>query len=284
MGKDEMTLGTFEAFKTSSRRSVKQTNYFEIYDALLSQYVGKEITFIEIGVLGGGSLQMWRKFFGTKARIIGIDLNPDAKDLTDEGFEIFIGDQSNPAFWKHLRNQVGQVDVILDDGGHTYVQQISTVIGGAEMMREGGILLVEDTHTSYMGGFGNSKYSFITWCKNLVDNQNLQAEQVRRSKPSSPFHSVEFFESIVVFKFRSRSNSFGRRIENMPEEKAVRDFRHDDEPSISKIERLAFRLSWLDAIPGSKRLYKLIRIIILIVSGPFSSNTKKLKTVFRQGF
>ena len=40
------------------------------------------------------------KFFGEKARIIGIDLNEKAKELEKYGFEIFIGDQSKPEFWK----------------------------------------------------------------------------------------------------------------------------------------------------------------------------------------
>ena len=44
---------------------------------------------------------MWRKFFGNKARIIGIDINPIAKKWEKNGFEIFIGNQSDPNFWKN---------------------------------------------------------------------------------------------------------------------------------------------------------------------------------------
>ena len=39
------------------------------------------------------------KFFG-ESEIIGIDLNEKAKELEKYGFEIFIGDQSKPEFWK----------------------------------------------------------------------------------------------------------------------------------------------------------------------------------------
>ena len=38
------------------------------------------------------------KVFGNKAKIIGIELNPDAKILEKHGFEIYIGDQANPSF------------------------------------------------------------------------------------------------------------------------------------------------------------------------------------------
>ena len=46
---------------------------------------------MEVGVFSGGSLFMWKNYFGKNSRIIGIDLNPDAKKLENHGFEIFIG-------------------------------------------------------------------------------------------------------------------------------------------------------------------------------------------------
>ena len=48
------------------------------------------------------------KFFGPKARIIGIDLNPNAKKWTKYGFEIFIGDQSDINFWKMFKKKLGK--------------------------------------------------------------------------------------------------------------------------------------------------------------------------------
>ena len=59
--------------------SIKYDTYFPAYEALFQKYVGREITIVEVGVFSGGSLFMWREFFGPKARIIGIDLNPDAR-------------------------------------------------------------------------------------------------------------------------------------------------------------------------------------------------------------
>ena len=79
-------------YNKSPYRSIKHTSYFEAYDDLFKQYINKNITFEEIGVLGGGSLFMWRDFFGPNARIIGIDLNPNAKIWESKGFEIFICD------------------------------------------------------------------------------------------------------------------------------------------------------------------------------------------------
>ena len=43
---------------------------------------------------------MWRHFFGKRAKIVGVDLNPDIKRFKKYGFEIMIGDQSNEEFGK----------------------------------------------------------------------------------------------------------------------------------------------------------------------------------------
>ncbi len=87
--------------------SIKHSTYFSVYDKLFKNFCGKEITFVEIGVLSGGSLFMWREFFGPKARIIGVDLNPEAKRWEAEGFEIFCGSQSDEVFWSSFVEQVG---------------------------------------------------------------------------------------------------------------------------------------------------------------------------------
>jgi hypothetical protein len=158
------TLDIYRCYKRSKYLSVKHSSYFHVYEELLTKYRGKNFTFVEIGVLNGGSLFMWRDFFGPGARIIGIDLNPDAKKWEKDNFEIFVGSQSDENFWDQLFLSVGDVDVVLDDGGHTNEQQIITAEKCFPHIKDGGMLIVEDTHTSYMTKFGNpSKYSFISF-------------------------------------------------------------------------------------------------------------------------
>ncbi len=70
----------FKTFKSSPRYTIKWDNYFNIYQDLLKKFVNKKITFVEVGVGNGGSLFMWRSFLGKKASIIGIELNPEAKN------------------------------------------------------------------------------------------------------------------------------------------------------------------------------------------------------------
>ena len=61
---------------------------FKRLKEIFNKYVGKKITFVEVGVLHGGSLFMWREYFGKEARIIGIDLHPKAKEL-EKLYDIF---------------------------------------------------------------------------------------------------------------------------------------------------------------------------------------------------
>ena len=37
----------------------KWAHYFPAYETHFSRYIGRPVTFVEIGVSGGGSLQMW---------------------------------------------------------------------------------------------------------------------------------------------------------------------------------------------------------------------------------
>ena len=143
---------------------------------------------------------MWREFFGKKARIIGIELNPAAKRWEKEGFEIYIGSQSDPEFWEYFKNEVGDIDIVLDDGGHTYKQQIITVENILPNIKDNGLIVVEDTHTSYMSDFGGpSQYSFVEYAKNVVDGVNFRFAKFLNKKHEKSIFSVTFLESFVVF-------------------------------------------------------------------------------------
>jgi len=187
--------------------SIKHESYFQVYEDVLAPYAGAPITFVEVGVFNGGSLFMWREFLGPQARIIGIDLNPDAQRWREHGFEIFIGDQSDPAFWDRFYAEVGPVDILLDDGGHMNQQQIVTADKALDHIKDGGCLIVEDVHASYLPEFGNpSDGSFIAFAKRVVDSLagRFPAIKVVGNEYWKKVYSMTFYESIVVFKVDSR--------------------------------------------------------------------------------
>ena len=168
-----LSLDIYKCYKNSKYESTKHSSYFQVYEELLLKYRNKKITFVEIGVLIGASLFMWRNYFGSEARIIGIEFNPDAKKWENDGLEIHIGSQSDPEFWDNFFASVGDVDIVLDDGGHTNQQQIITAFKCIPHIKNEGMLITEDTHASYFKQFGNpSKYSFMNYSKNLIDSIN----------------------------------------------------------------------------------------------------------------
>jgi hypothetical protein len=213
---------------------MKHTTYFDVYDELFFSYRNKKITFVEIGVYGGGSLFMWRNFFGPKARIIGIDLNPIAKKWEKFGFEIFIGNQSSHSFWNKVKKKIGKIDIVLDDGGHTYEQQIITAVSLLENIKDNGMLVVEDTHTSYMEGFGPVEYSFINYVKELIDKINHRFSLLNQKYSDNGIWSVEIFESIVAFKVNNKAlQTISQKIENSKKiDGALQDFRYVDKTKV----------------------------------------------------
>jgi hypothetical protein len=263
---------SFQAFVNSPFRSTKHKSYFNVYDALLKEYIGKEITFVEVGVLNGGSLFMWRNFFGEKARIIGIEINKSAEVWKDYGFEIYIGSQSDPNFWNDIFERIGKVDIVLDDGGHTYQQQIITVESALENIKPGGKIIVEDTYTSYQKEYGYpSNHSFIKYAANLVDGMNLRAPKIKTIKNSNKaISNISFYESIVSFSIASKEDlDLAEGISNNGKilEKEAWSLRYADKPTLTRVENLILAFKALQRIPIVGDLLKSTGVLL----------TKKLK-------
>ena len=224
-------LSSYKLFIKSKNYSLKWQKYFDVYDAIFKKFRKKKIIFVEVGVLNGGSLEMWKKYFHPKSRIIGIDLNPKCKKFQKKGIEIFIGDQSDENFWKKFYKKVGKIDILLDDGGHTNKQQIITTVKSISNMNDGGVLIVEDTHTSYMKNFGNpNKYSFINFTKKLVDDINYKFKGLGNFKFSlnDYIYSIQYFESFVVFHINSKKTSYNRITNKFLAKKNFRDYKFKD--------------------------------------------------------
>ena len=228
-------------FYKSPNFSAKWSNYFSIYEEIFKKYQKKNITFVEIGVGLGGSLFMWRNYFGNRSRIIGIDLNPQAKELEKKGFEIFIGSQQDEDFWNSFYKKIGKVDIILDDGGHKNLQQISTFFYSLPNIKDNGLIVIEDTVTSYIKkGFGNpSKYSFINFSTKIVELMYARNSILKKKHNyvSKSVYQVRFFESIVVFDINKKKCKISNAIYNKKNFISFNDYRHKSN-SIKLLEYL----------------------------------------------
>ena len=193
--------------RNPGRMMDKWLHYFDVYHRHFQRYRGSACTVLEIGVYHGGSLQMWRDYFGADARIIGLDINPRVKVLEEPGVEIVIGDQANRAFMRDLKARYGPFDIVIDDGGHTMVQQIVTLEEIYDAVKADGVFLVEDMHTSYWREYGGGyrhPFSFVELAKGLVDQLNAWHSRDAHSFPATSFtqstHSLHFYDSMLVIE------------------------------------------------------------------------------------
>ena len=58
-----------EIFYTIPKISDKWDRYFDVYDRHFQKFKGENITFIEVGVQNGGSLEMWSRYFGPESKM-----------------------------------------------------------------------------------------------------------------------------------------------------------------------------------------------------------------------
>ncbi len=183
----------------------KWVHYFSIYEKWFSPYRGKEIVFVEIGVQNGGSIQMWRDYFGKNAKIVGVDIEAACKQFEDADNNIFIeiGSQDDPEFWHAFKQKYPRVDILLDDGGHMSNQQITTFREMFPHIKDGGLYMCEDCHASYWKPYGGGVHkpdSFIEFTKKLVDELNAfhTGDELKPTYNTLNMGGIHFYDSIVV--------------------------------------------------------------------------------------
>jgi len=193
----------------SGRLIHKWMHYFEIYERHFSRFRGTDVHVVEFGVSHGGSLQMWKHYFGPRAKIFGIDINPHCKSLEEEQIQIFIGDQNDRRFLQSLTKTIPRMDVLIDDGGHTMTQQIRTYEALFPHIDKQGVYLCEDLCTSYWPEYGGGyrrRGTFVEYSKKLVDRINawhafhpsrLVVDEFTRS-----VHSLHYYNSAIVIEKR----------------------------------------------------------------------------------
>ncbi len=183
----------------------KWEHYFPIYERHFAPWRDRTLTFFEIGVARGGSLAMWRRYFGPMATIVGLDIDPRCKAHEADGVQVRIGDQSDPAFLAEVVAEFGAPDVVLDDGSHQMAHIHASFDALYPRIPKNGVYMVEDLHTAYWPDFGGgleAPGSFINFAKTLVDR--LNADHSRGALAPDAFtretFAVAFYDSVVVFE------------------------------------------------------------------------------------
>jgi hypothetical protein len=213
---------------TQSRKlkSDKWEHYFEIYDHCLSKFYEKKISFLEIGIQNGGSLEVAQKLFSPKSLISGLDIDEQCKNLSKilNNVKIFIGSQSDEKILNKIVSEHNEkFDVIIDDGSHLQSDMIFTFTRLFQFLNDGGVYLIEDTHTNYSplhqeSFFGIGLYDYfkgISERLNLdyMDPQSRQRFKIPRNQRESKNYyydishfifSVEFFDSVIAIRKKQK--------------------------------------------------------------------------------
>lgn len=183
----------------------KWHHYIPIYDRYFSIFRGQKVRFLEIGVSEGGSLQMWRKYFGNQAIIYGIDIDPNCEKFNGIDGQVRIGSQDDANFLKTVINEMGGVDVILDDGSHHMKHILTTLKSLFPKLSNGGIYMIEDLHTAYWKDFGGgyqSKSSFFTFVSDLINDIHhwYHKNSLKHPSISSNCSGIHIHDSITVLE------------------------------------------------------------------------------------
>jgi len=192
----------------------KWRHYFEIYDRHLARFRDRDITLLEIGVAGGGSLELWRRYFGHRARIVGLDINPVCKNYAADGIHVVIGSQGDPQFLEQVATKFGPFDIVIDDGSHSFEHQLTTFRTLFPHIRNDGIYACEDLCSSYwadeFGGGVRKPGTFIEFLKGLIDELNawFWRDDVGKEDGAFPLtvHGMHFYPALVVIEKRMMQN------------------------------------------------------------------------------
>jgi SAM-dependent methyltransferase len=191
-------------FTTNKGKKItKWKHYFPIYEKHFAPIRNKPIKILEIGILNGGSLEMWRYYF-PEATIVGIDINPLCKEHEQEGINVRIGDQTDEKFLQSLIDEFGTFDLIIDDGSHHVAHVNKTFQFLFPKLADDGIYFIEDTHAAYWDSHGGSikePESINNVAKEMIDSIN--ADHTRGQKDPDYFTQnvkcMSVYDSIIVF-------------------------------------------------------------------------------------
>lgn len=215
-----------EAFDSQRNfNSDKWEHYFDIYDHLLGKFYESKVSYLEIGVQNGGSLEIAKKLFASDSLIIGMDIDPNCKHLEGKvANHVIIGSQVDDAALAKV-SEYAPLDVIIDDGSHIQSHMIVTFLKLFPLLSQNGIYIIEDTHTNYSPEHQESflGIGLYDYFKGLSERLNIDfinshyrkdRYKLPRNERSSihqlpdivrDIFSIEFFDSVIAIKKRTKT-------------------------------------------------------------------------------
>ncbi|MDB5132064.1 MAG: hypothetical protein JWR02_1813 [Mucilaginibacter sp.] len=136
-----------------------ESGYLKKYDPIFGPFVEKKIKLLEIGVLNGASLLLWRDYFPLGA-ITGIDINVPSDWQATERVRIFEGSQSDTQFLSRIANETAPdgFDIIIDDASHIgSLTKVAFWHLFDNHLKPNGLYVIEDWGTGYWDDWDDGK-------------------------------------------------------------------------------------------------------------------------------
>ena len=218
--------------------SDKWNLYLNEYEDKLSKYQKLPIKFFEIGILNGGSLEIFSKYFSNAKLILGCDIDPKCKELKykDENANIVV--VSGDANQEEIKSKIiehAKFDIIIDDGSHNSDDIVRSFCNYFNHLKDDGLFIIEDLHCSYHQQHGGGLFfpiSSVNFFKKIIDIINYEHWGIKKKKAwlfrgfsenykiknfenleLDHIHSVEFINSLCFIKKKSpEHNRIGKRI------------------------------------------------------------------------
>ena len=220
----------------SGKVSDKWDIYLKEYEDKLNKYQKLPIKFFEIGILNGGSLEIFSKYFSNAELILGCDIDQRCKELhyDQANVKVIVGDVNE----EKIKNEIikhSKFDIIIDDGSHNSDDVVRSFCNYFNHLNDDGLFIIEDLHCSYHQQHSGGLFfpiSSINFFKKIVDIINYEHWGIKKKKTwlfrgfsenykvnnfenleLDHIHSIEFINSLCFIKKKSpEHNKIGKRI------------------------------------------------------------------------
>jgi hypothetical protein len=128
-------------------------SYIELYERLLTPFIDKAITLVEIGIQYGGSMLLWQDYL-PKAELVFVDnvnsifpkilehLDPDRASILFQ--DAYNETGADDVDYLAKSGPSGGIDFIIDDGPHTLQSQEDFLRLYLPLLNKGGVAVIED--------------------------------------------------------------------------------------------------------------------------------------------
>ena len=177
----------------------KWTHYLAHYARFFSRFRNTPVRMLEIGVFEGGSLELWRRYLGPEATIFGIDIDPACASKVEEPNQVRIGSQDDPEFLRSVVEEMGGVDLVLDDGSHKGNHIITSFRALFPILADGGLYVIEDMHDDYSEWPGTRRNQSLEFIKRLIDDLHLHFHGLP-ARESPHVGGLHLFDSLAFIE------------------------------------------------------------------------------------